>query len=205
MKLVYLAIFMAVILAVPCSFAQLIDTSQTPTQSAYQAGFNITPPGTQTPSQQAYEAGLNRPLPVTGTPSQQIYQSGLSPMPVSGTPSQQIFKSNLSQPSPAEPIPAYNVAISDVLQDGNALEAWVANNGTAPVNLAGWALVLNNGSSTYAFPNFALQPTAVVAVHSRKGTNTLTDLYGSDFMWAGTRDVELVDNNGLLVSEWNIA
>jgi len=187
LKSIHLAILMAVILAVPCSFAQLISTSQTPTQGAYREGFNILPPGTQTPTQQAYEIGLNRPLPVTGTPSQQMFRSGLS------------------QTAPVVPIPAYNVAIYDVLQDGDSLQVWVANNGTTPVNLAGWALVLNNGSSTYAFPAFLLQPTAVIAVHSNQGTDTLTDLYGSNFMWADTRDIELVDDNGLLVSEWDLA
>ena len=80
----------------------------------------------------------------------------------------------------------------------------MANNGTAPSNLTAWKLALNNGTSTYLFPNFMLQPMATVTVHTHMNANTPTDLYGSNFTWNGTRDVELIDSMGKMVSEYSL-
>jgi len=87
---------------------------------------------------------------------------------------------------------------------GDALDVVVANDGTAPASLVDWKLTLNKGASTYIFPNFALNPNTVVTIHAIAGANTATDLFGSNFSWNGTRDVELLDQTGTQVGEYTL-
>ena len=109
MKLSYLAFWIAVIFSISCSFAQLIDISNTPTQGAFQAGAFQTTPVTTSPSQQAYEIG-STPLSL-GTPSQRANQSGknqtTSEIQTSGLPSVTI-----TYPTEGAIIPAGNITVS---------------------------------------------------------------------------------------------
>jgi hypothetical protein len=45
----------------------------------------------------------------------------------------------------------------------------------------------------------------MVTVHTHSNPNTATDLFGSNFVWNGTRDVELIDQKGMLVSEYTLS
>ena len=99
-------------------------------------------------------------------------------------------------------IAEYIVTISKVLKEGDALHVLVANNGTVAADLTDWKLTLNKGVNEYIFPSFTLNPNSIVTVHTHKNLNTATDLYGSNFTWNGTRDVELIDQTGKLVSEY---
>jgi hypothetical protein len=136
-----------------------------------------TTPTTETPSQGAFVVGGNQTTPTAETPSQASYTGSTA---------------------------RYNVTISKVIKEGDALHVIVANNETAPANLTTWKLTLNNGTNTYLFPNFMLQPMAKVTVHTHMNANTPTDLYGSNFTWNGTRDVELIDSMGKMVSEYSL-
>lgn len=96
-----------------------------------------------------------------------------------------------------------NVTIANALKEGTALHVLVANNGTAAANLTSWKLVTDNNSS-FTFPVFTLDPKAIVTVHTHKGNNTATDLYGSNFMWNGTHEIKLLDMNGMQVYDYRI-
>ena len=93
------------------------------------------------------------------------------------------------------------MTISEVLKEGDALHVLIANNGTVAADLTGWKLTLNKGTSEYIFPNFTLNPNSMVTVHTHMNVNTAKDLYGSNFTWNGTRDVELMDTSGNMVSQ----
>lgn len=97
-----------------------------------------------------------------------------------------------------------NVTISNALKEGTALHVLVANNGTAAANLTSWKLVTDNNSA-FTFPVFTLNPEAMVTVHTHKGNNTATDLYGSNFMWNGTHEIKLLDMNGKQVYDYRIS
>ncbi len=97
-----------------------------------------------------------------------------------------------------------NITIVKALQEGTALHVLVANNGTTPAALTNWKLVTDNNMSTFTFPVFTLNPKAVVTIHTHKGNNTATDLYGSNFMWNGTHDIKLFNMNGMQVYDYRI-
>jgi hypothetical protein len=46
---------------------------------------------------------------------------------------------------------------------------------------------------------------ATVTVHSQMNANTPKDLYGTNFTWNGTHDVELVNSMGEMVGEIQLA
>jgi hypothetical protein len=107
----YVAFWVAVILSISCSFAQLIDVSNTPTQGAFQSGFYQTTPVTSSPSQQAYEIG-STPLSLgPQAPSQRTNQSGdnqtSSRIQTSGLPSVTI-----TSPTEGAIIPEGNVTVT---------------------------------------------------------------------------------------------
>ena len=211
----YLTIWIAVILSISGAFGQSVSTSDTPSQEGFAAGIVQTNPTSDTPSQGSFRIGLNQTNSITQTPSQGGFESGVvQTTPTTETPSQGAFAvgvnqttstgETLSQASYTGSTISNYVTISKVIKESDALHVIVANNGTAPANLTDWKLALNNGSSTYQFPNFMLQPTATVTVHTHMNANTPTDLYGSNFMWNGTRDVELIDSMGKMVSEHSL-
>jgi hypothetical protein len=208
----YLTIWIAVIFSISGVFAQSVSTSDTPSQEGFAAGIVQTNPTSDTPSQGSFRIGLNQTNPISQTPSQGGFISGVvQTTPTTETPSQGAFAVGVNQttstgetPSQAGATASNNVAIAKVLKESSALHVIVANNGTAPANLTAWKLALNNGSSTYLFPNFVLKPMATVTVHTHMNANTVTDLYGSNFTWNGTRDVELIDSMGKMVSEYSI-
>jgi hypothetical protein len=209
-----LTIWIAVIFSISSVFAQSMSTSDTASQEGFAAGIVQTNPTSDTPSQGSFRIGLNQTNQIAQTPSQGGFEAGIvQTTPTTETPSQGAFAVGVNQTIPAgEPsskanytgAAAGNVAISKVLKESSALHVIVANNGTAPANLTNWKLALNNGSSTYLFPNFVLKPMTNVTVHTHMNANTPTDLYGSNFTWNGTRDVELIDNMGKMVSEYSI-
>ncbi len=121
-------------------------------------------------------------------------------MPITETPSQATFETTDTQTSSSSD--EYNVTIFEVLKEGDALHVLVANNGTIAADLTDWRLTLNKGATEYVFPSFTLDSNSVVTVHAHDNINTATDLYGSNFMWNGTRDVELIDQTGEVVSEY---
>ena len=215
MNLKYLTIWIAVIFSIYGSFAQSISTTDTPSQGGFEAGVVQTTPTTETPSQGAFGVGLNQTNSITQTPSQGGFEAGIvQTTPTTETPSQGAFAvgsnqttstgENSSQASYTGSTVKNDVTVSKVLKESDALHVIVANNGTAPANLTDWKLALNNGTSTYLFPNFMLKPMATVTVHTHINANTPTDLYGSNFMWNGTRDVELIDSMGKMVSEYSL-
>jgi hypothetical protein len=170
----------------PICFAQSLSTSGTPSQEGFAAGVIQATPATDTPSQGGFEAGVEQTTPITETPSQGGFETSDTQISSSGS------------------TVGHNLAISKAIKEGDALHVIVANNGTIPANLTAWRLTLNNGVSKYIFPNFTLNPNSMVTVHTHKNVDTATDLFGSNFMWNGTRDIELLDNNGMLVSEYTI-
>lgn len=97
-----------------------------------------------------------------------------------------------------------NVTIANALKEGTALHVLVANNGTTAADLTSWKLMTDN-NSTFTFPAFMLKPNAIVTVHTHKGNNTATDLYGSNFMWNGTQEIKLLDENGMQVYDYRIS
>lgn len=196
-------------------FAQLISTSDTPSQEGFIAGIVQTNPTSDTPSQGSFRIGLNQTNPIPQTPSQGGFISGVGQTtPTVETPSQGAFEVGVNQTISTGETPSrasytsstvgYDVAISKVIKESSALHVVVANNGTAPANLTAWKLELNNGTNTYLFPTFMLQTMAAVTVHTHMNANTPTDLYGSNFTWNGTRDVELIDSMGKMVSEYSL-
>ncbi len=98
-----------------------------------------------------------------------------------------------------------NVTIVKALQEGTALHVLVANNDTTAVNLTNWKLMTDNNQSTFTFPVFTLNPRAVVTIHTHKGNNSATDLYGSNFMWNGTHEIKLLNMNGMQVYDYRIS
>ena len=76
MKLIDLAVWILIIFLIPGSLSQLIQTSETPTQGAFETGVNQPLLGTETPTQQAYLGGLNQTLFGQLTPIQQAFAGG---------------------------------------------------------------------------------------------------------------------------------
>jgi hypothetical protein len=196
-----------------------VGMAQTPSQMAFDVGLLPTMPGTQTPSQQTFVLRGNQTIAVIGTPSQQTFElRGSQSTLGTETPMQQAFVLRSVQPavesgtsvqqgSPAAgsyPPVATNVTISEVVKETDELKVMVANYMIVPANLTSWKLMLNNGTKTYEFPNFILQPNGMVAIHTQAGADTPTDLFGSNFMWNGTQDIELSNEKEFLVSEYRI-
>jgi hypothetical protein len=44
----------------------------------------------------------------------------------------------------------------------------------------------------------------MVTIHTHKGKNLASDLYGGNFMWNGLHEIKLFDNNGMLVYDYRI-
>jgi hypothetical protein len=144
-------------------------------------------------------------ISTSGTPSQEGFAAGTSAglaqsTPTTETPSEIGFETTDAQTGSSTA--GHNVTISKLLKEGDALHVLVANNGTIAANLMAWKLTLNKGVNEYIFPSFTLDPNSVVTVHTHKNVNTATDLYGSNFTWNGTREVELIDQTGKLVNEY---
>jgi hypothetical protein len=145
-------------------------------------------------------------ISTTGTPSQEGFAEGISAgvaqmAPATETPSQGVFETTDAQTASGSSTAGRDVTISKVLKEGDALHVLVTNNGTMAVDLTYWKLTLNKGASEYVFPSFTLNPNSMVTLHTHINVNTATDLYGSNFTWNGTRDVELMDQTGMLVSQ----
>lgn len=230
----YLIISIAIIFSMSGVFAQTVSTSETPSQGGFIAGVVQTTPTSETPSQGGFIAGVVQTTPTSETPSQGSYEVGLNQTnSITQTPSQGGFEAGVIQTTPTTETPSQGafgvgvnqttstgetpsqasntgsavtdyITISKVIKESDALHVIVANNGTAPSNLTAWKLELNNGTNMYQFPDFMLQPMAEVTVHTHMNANTPTDLYGSNFTWNGTRDVELIDNMGKMVSEYKL-
>ena len=111
MRLSYLAFWIAIIFSISCSFAQLTDVSNTPTQGAFQAGAFQTTPVTTSPSQQAYEIGSTSSSLGPQALSQRANQSGknqtTSEIQTSGLPSVTI-----TSPTEGSIIPPGNVTVT---------------------------------------------------------------------------------------------
>ena len=111
MRLSYLAFWIAIIFSISCSFAQLTDVSNTPTEGAFQAGAFQTTPVTTSPSQQAYEIGSTSSSLGPQALSQRANQSGknqtTSEIQTSGLPSVTI-----TSPTEGAIIPPGNVTVT---------------------------------------------------------------------------------------------
>ncbi|MGD0954690.1 MAG: hypothetical protein ABR985_20280 [Methanotrichaceae archaeon] len=107
----YLAFWIAIIFSISCSFAQLTDVSNTPTQGAFQAGAFQTTPVTTSTSQQAYEIGSTSSSLGPQALSQRANQSGknqtTSEIQTSGLPSVTI-----TSPTEGAIIPPGNVTVT---------------------------------------------------------------------------------------------
>lgn len=144
-------------------------------------------------------------ISTSGTPYQEGFAAGnggsaLQSTPITETPSQVAFETTGSQTGSLTA--GYNVSISKVIKEGDALHVVVANSGAVAADLTDWKLYLNKGAKEYKFPSFKLDPNSIVTVHTHENVNTVTDLYASNFTWNGTRDLELIDQTGKLVSEY---
>jgi hypothetical protein len=154
------------------SFAQLVSTTDIPSQSMFRAGYFGSTPSTITPSQMTFGGGNN------------IAPQISSPISV--------------------PTQMHNISIANALNEGDALHVLVANNGINAIDLANWKLVTDNQNLAFTFPVFTLTPRTMVTIHTHKGNNTMSDLYGSNFVWNGTSEIKLLDNNGMLVYDYRI-
>ncbi len=190
MKKICLAILIVALSSICASFAQNIATSGTPSQGAFEVGVPHTFPSAETPSQQAYRIGTPQNVPGTETPSQQSYQAG--------------GNKTAQGAQPGETTSTGVISIYNAVREGDNLTALVINSGTAQVNMTGWMLALNNGTASYTFPDVALGPGAIVTVHPQMGENNSTDLFGSNFQWNETKDIKLLDEKGLIVSEYTL-
>ncbi len=187
MKNIYSIICIAVIFSMTCSaFAQSMSTSGTPSQMGFADGI---------------PAGVGQGTSTSQTPFQIGFETGI---PTKSTSLGGVKTTTTSQPVSSGSTAGYNVTISKALMVGDALDVVVENDGTAPASLMDWKLTLNKGVSTYIFPNFAINPNTIVTIHANTGANTATDLFGSNFSWNGTRDVELLDQTGMQVSEYTL-
>lgn len=189
MRYIYSTICIAVILSMTCSaFAQSMSTSGTSTQQGFADGI---------------PAGIGQGSSTSETPFQMGFETGI------GQPKSTSFRAGVKTTTSSQPVSGgstagYNVTISKTLKEGDYLAVVVANDGTTPANLMDWKLTLNKGVSTYVFPNFAINPNTIVTIHANTSANTATDLFGSNFPWNGTRDVELLDQTGMQVSEYTL-
>lgn len=188
MKHICLALWIIALSSTCVSFAQNIGGSGTPSQGAFEVGLPNAFPAAETPSQQAYRIGTPQNVPGTETPSQQSYQAG--------------GNRTAQEAQPGGTTTTSVVSIYNAVREQDNLSVLVINSGTAPANMTGWMLALNNGTASYTFPNFALGPGAIVTVHPQMGMNNSTDLFGSNFQWNGTKDVELLDGRGMIVSKY---
>ncbi|MDD1753526.1 MAG: lamin tail domain-containing protein [Methanotrichaceae archaeon] len=217
MKSIYLLISIAIMFLIHGSIAQLISTTDTPYQGSFQAGITQgSTPSTMTPYQGSFQAGFDlRSTPSTMTPYQGSFEVGTNQKSTSTiqTPSQMTFAGGNNESTQIMPpvqasgnVPAqmYNISIANALKEGDALHVLVANNGTTAMDLANWRLVTDNRNLTFTFPIFTLMPRAMVTIHTHEGNNTASDLHGSNFMWNGTREIKLLDNNGMLVYDYRI-
>ncbi len=195
MKSVYLIISIMIIFLIHGSFAQLMST--TPSQGSFLAStYTGSTPSTMTPSQGNFQLGTPQPsTSAIQTPSQMTFAGGnkeptqiSSPIQIGGS----------------VPTQLRNINIANALKEGYALHVLVANNETTAADLTNWKLVTDNQNLSFTFPVFTLMPKAVVTIHSHEGNNTASDLYGSNFMWNGTSEIKLIDNNGMLAYDYRI-
>jgi hypothetical protein len=174
MKSIYLLISIVILFLIQGSFAQLVSTTDIPSQSMFRVGYFGSTPSTITPSQMTFGGG-NNIAPQISSPIQT-----------------------------SVPTQTHNISIANALKEGDALHVLVANNGINAIDLANWKLVTDNQNLAFTFPIFTLMPRTMVTIHTHKGNNTVSDLYGSNFMWNGTNEIKLLDNNGMLVYDYRI-
>ncbi|MDD1742896.1 MAG: lamin tail domain-containing protein [Methanotrichaceae archaeon] len=199
MKSNYLVMAFAIMFALHGSIAQQISTTETPSQESFQAGIAAgSTPSTTTPYQESFEVGIDQKSKSSiETPSQTTFAVGDSESAQITPPAQTTSR--------VVPTQMYNnISIANALKKGDALHILVANNGTIAADLANWKLVTDNRNLNFTFPIFALMPQAMVTIHTHNGTNTVSDLYGSNFMWNGTHEIKLLDDNGKLVYDYLI-
>ena len=180
-----------VIFSMTCSaFAQSMSTSGTSTQNGFADGIPAGIGQMSSTSEAPFQIGFDT---ANAQPTSTSSQAGVKTTTTTS-----------SQPVSGASTAGYNVTISKALQEGDALDVVVANDGTAPASLMDWKLTLNKGVNTFIFPNFAINPNTSVTIHANTSANTATDLFGSNFPWNGTRDVELLDQTGKQVSEYTL-
>ena len=191
MKYIYSIICIAVIFSMTCSaFAQSMSTSGTTSQQGFADGIPAGIGQMSSTSEAPFQIGFDT---ANAQPTSTSSQAGVKTTTATS-----------SQPVSGASTAGYNVTISKALKEGDALDVVVANDGTAPASLMDWKLTLNKGVNTFTFPNFALNPNTVITIHANTSANTATDLFGSNFPWNGTRDVELLDQTGKQVSEYTL-
>jgi hypothetical protein len=191
MKYIYSIICIAVIFSMTCSaFAQSMSTSGTTSQQGFADGIPAGIGQMSSTSEAPFQIGFDT---ANAQPTSTSSQAGVKTTTATS-----------SQPVSGASTAGYNVTISKALEEGDALDVVVANDGTAPASLMDWKLTLNKGVNTFTFPNFALNPNTVITIHANTSANTATDLFGSNFSWNGTRDVELLDQTGKQVSEYTL-
>ena len=192
MKYIYSIICIAVIFSMTCSaFAQSMSTSGTTTQNGFADGIPAGIGQMSSTSEAPFQIGFDT---ANAQPTSTSSQAGVKTTTTTS-----------SQPVSGASTAGYNVTISKALQESDALDVVVANDGTTPASLVDWKLTLNKGVNTFTFPNFAINPNTVITIHANTSANTATDLFGSNFPWNGTRDVELLDQTGMQVSEYTLA
>ena len=76
MKLIDIVVWILVIFLIPESLSQVIQTSETPTQGAFETGLNQPLLWTGTLTQLAFLDGLNQTLLGQLTPMQQVFAGG---------------------------------------------------------------------------------------------------------------------------------
>ena len=190
MKYIYPIICIAVIFSMTCSaFAQSMSTTGTTSQQGFADGI---------------PAGIGQGSSTSEAPFQLGFETGNAQSTSTSFQAGAKTTTTNSQPVSGGSNAGYNVTISKALRAGDYLDVVLANDGTAPANLMDWKLTLNKGVSTYIFPNFAINPNTIITIHANTSANTATDLFGSNFPWNGARDVELLDQTGMQVSEYTL-
>ena len=180
-----------VIFSMTCSaFAQSMSTSGTTSQQGFADGIPAGIGQMSSTSEAPFQIGFDT---ANAQPTSTSSQAGVKTTTATS-----------SQPVSGASTAAYNVTISKALEEGDALDVVVANDGTTPASLMDWKLTLNKGENTYIFPNFAINPNTIITIHANASANTASDLFGSNFSWNGTRDVELLDQTGTQVSEYTL-
>jgi LysM repeat protein len=105
---------------------------------------------------------------------------------------------------PDQPLPS--LAIREVAGAGDLdQEALVIVNEGGPVDLLGWSLRDETGR-LYVFPSLVLFQDGAVSVHTRPGTDSVTDLYWGQTspVWSSGKSVLLSDEGGNLHTRYTV-
>lgn len=101
----------------------------------------------------------------------------------------------------------FNVSIRIIVGAENLEVEYVEilNQSEGPVDLTGWQLI-GEDSQTFTFPTLILNSGGAIKVHSKKGTNTVIELYwqADAPVWQSGETVHLINTAGEIIATYSI-